>query len=310
MNPALAAAIARRHAEAPMPKPLAPTPGRVLHMDGDYAAYHCSGKDDTPAGTARSILLARIEKAQRAAGAERTIVHLSSNDCDKGKRYLIAVTKPYQGQRDAGRKPDNWYVLREFMEGYEGPLFTTKLWSDREADDGCAFHCEFESRNGVMPAVHTRDKDFRMFCGIHLDWLTYLPHTVQPDTFCSMDINGKVFGHRWFWLQMLMGDSADNIPGCKGIGEEGAPQILSSAYDNESAFAAVSSMYKAKYGTEAWADRFVEQAALLWMRTDARAHIGNFREVLDKPYGEIFIAIDRMSARVDKALADLQALKE
>lgn len=309
MNPALAAAIARRHA-APMPKPLAPTPGRVLHMDGDYAAYYCSGKDDTPAGTARSILLARIEKAQRAAGAERTIVHLSSNDCDKGKRYLIAVTKPYQGQRDAGRKPDNWYVLREFMEGYDGPLFTTKLWSDREADDGCAFHCEYESRNGVMPAVHSRDKDFRMFCGVHLDWLTYMPHVVHPDTFLSMDINGKVFGHKWFWLQMLMGDSADNILGCKGIGEEGAPKILHNVCCNEEAFGVVSNTYRAKYG-EGWTDKFVEQAALLWMRTDVRAEITDFWRVLPgEGEGALMQATHRMEDRVNKAVRDLMALKE
>lgn len=108
-----------------------------------------------------------------------------------------------------------------------------------------------------------------------------------------------------------MGDSADNITGCKGIGEEGAPQILSSAYDNESAFAAVSSMYKAKYGADAWADKFVEQAALLWMRTDVRANITNFRSVISDPGStDLLDATDRMVVRVDKALADLQALKE
>jgi hypothetical protein len=281
-------------------------PGRVLHIDGDYAAYYCSGKDGTPIGLARRNVLDRIEKGKRAAGAASVEVHLTAGDSHKGHRYLIASERPYQGQRNAGRKPDNWHALREFMEGYEGGLFDTVVWSDREADDGIAYKTAAQLAAGKSPAIHTRDKDMRMFGGLHIEWQTFAAHAVAANEYESYDRDGLLYGHKWFWTQMLTGDNADHIAGLKGVGKGAAPRILKGTRNNEEAFAVVEDLYRAKIPEEMWADYFVEQAALLWMRVDYRADIDNFLTVVPHTE-EIVDARDRLHARVS---AGLQRIEE
>ncbi len=68
--------------------------------------------------------------------------------------------------------------------------------------------------------IYTQDKDMRMLPGRHLDWVSHRLHTVSYS--CAMDgpvevldsvFSEKQYGPKWFWLQMLHGDTADNIPG-------------------------------------------------------------------------------------------------
>ncbi len=302
MDNALARAIAKGAESKAMPftQHVETVPGRVLHIDGDYAAYYCSGKDGTPIGLARRNVIDRIEKAVRASGAESVDVHLTSGDSHKGYRYLIAESRPYQGQRNAGRKPDNWHALRDFMENYEGSLFNPVTWSDREADDGIAYMSTVQLNAGKSPVIHTRDKDMRMFGGLHLEWQTFVSHNVPLNCFESYDRDGLMYGHKWFWSQMLTGDSADHIPGLPRVGKEAALRILRDVRSNEQAFGVVTELYRSKIG-DRWADHFVEQAALLWMRTDALAAWDNFQQVL--PFDEeVDNACVRLSVRVQAHL--------
>lgn len=305
----LTAAITEAASAAPMPftANVEPVLGRVLHVDGDYCAYYCAGNDETDAGTARRNLLDRLQQAKHAAGATKIIVHLSDGMCTKGERYLIATVQPYQDQRNASRKPDNWACLREFMEGYEGTEFEKKIWLNREADDGIAFVCQTAAEQfGKLHAVLTADKDMRMFCGIHIVWKTYQQVVVPLGTFELVGGDGKLYGHKWFWTQMLQGDPADYIPGIPRVGEKTAALELRTVKDNVEAMRVVAGMYERKYGDE-WADRFVEQAALLWMRTDRTAAIDNFLSL--GCYGdEITQAAARMVQRVTEARAQLEAL--
>ena len=304
----LTAAIQAAAQAAPMPRDEEPVPGRVLHVDGDYCAYYCAGSDDTDAGTARRNLIDRLTRAKRAAGATKVIVHLSDGACTKGERYLIATAKPYQGQRNVSRKPDNWAHLREYMEGYEGAVFERKLWLNREADDGMAYVCNAAAEKfGVMHAVHTADKDMRMFAGLHIVWKTFQQVLVPLGAFEVKGGDDCTYGHKWFWLQMLQGDNADNIPGIPRVGEETAEKALRGVTSNLDAMRVVVGMYESKFG-DTWADAFVEQAALLWMRTDRNAEVGNFLTL--GVFGEeIQQATARLVTRVELQRASLEALK-
>ncbi|MFP3481271.1 phosphodiesterase, partial [Burkholderia sp. SIMBA_057] len=56
-----------------------------------------------------------------------------------------------------------------------------------------------------------------------------------------------------------------------------------------------------------WADALVEQAGLLWLRTDAQASIANVAEAFpDCPHIER--ALERLEARVTQELNDLQKI--
>lgn len=291
----LDAAVGQAAADSPVESvAVLPTvPGRMLLVDGDYAAYFCSGNDDTSPGEARGRLLDRIRTAMGVSGAERTVMHLTGSASTKGDRYLIAKTWPYQGQRN-GHHPKNWSFLREYLEGYREHLFKTKIWNSREADDGCAYHAKFLGWNNAV--LHSRDKDFRMIPGIHLDWITYEIVEVPPGAWEVLDSTGKVFGRKWFYLQLLQGDAADKIPGVQKIlshtgkmvacGESRANTILANVWDEQEAADIVLHAYKKFYGDDQGPVVLAEQAMLLWMRDDQHALADNVRHhmPLDLPY--------------------------
>lgn len=287
------------------PQGVTVVPGRRVHIDADMLAYQCGGNEDTDVATSRRILKSKIDLFRDAAGAEGVLLHMTASGSTKGHRALIAYTKPYQGQRK-GHRPKNWQYLRDYMaEGLAGPV---KQWFDREADDGFGFI----SMNCPLDVLATRDKDMRMLPGWHLNWDTYDLIKVEPDQF-ALEAGGKLYGHKWFWTQMLWGDAADNIPGLpkhpdfpRGVGEVAASKLLAFADDDDSAAMAVAQAYKAHYGAE-WAERFCEQASLLWIRRTNQAPINEWMAYL--PVGpQLKAAGERQLARVQALLDEAERI--
>lgn len=271
--------------------------GRVLFVDADMLCYQCGGNDDTDVATSRRILKNKIDLFMEASGAERLVLGLTGDGSTKGDRAVIAYTKPYQGQRK-GSRPKNWQYLRNYIaDGLAGPV---KAVFDREADDLGGFMSEAYPGKSVLCS---RDKDFRMLPGLHLNWDTYELVEVKPDVF-GVEHGGKLYGHQWFWTQMLWGDAADNIPGLpkhpdfpRGVGEVAAGKLLAFAHDDDSAAQAVAQAYKAHWGDE-WADRYAEQASLLWIRRTQQAPIHEWAQFL--PIGpQLTAAVERMLTRVN-----------
>lgn len=296
-------------AAAPLPTMsyLEPVKGLSANIDGDYLAYYCSGNDDTNPGTARHNVIERLDRVKFATGAERVVIHLSTDDCTKGDRFHVATIKTYQGQRDSGRKPVNWQHLRNFMYEYDGPHFIPKLWQQREADDGMAYVSHsLATLKGQLHVVHTRDKDMRMFAGRHVDWMTYQITDVPLGAYEVIGPDEKIFGHKWFWMQMLMGDAADNIPGIHRLGEKKALGILAGTTHNAEAAGLVAGQYEGHFG-DTWADAFVEMAALLWMRTDRHADLLDFLSL--GCFGtRVLEAAARLAVRVDLSKQSLAGL--
>src|SRR5690606_29458764 len=131
------------------------------------------------------------------------------------------------------------------------------------------------SLQGRMHVVHTADKDMRMFCGTHVAWKDFTITEVPLDAYDIVGRDGKQYGHKFFWYQMLVGDTADNIPGLPGVGPATAEAALAGTVCNVDAAAVVRGAYSGRLG-DGWHDYFVEQAVLLWMRTDRAAALTNF----------------------------------
>lgn len=256
-------AIAAAAKAAPQDKAVGPmVPGRILLIDGDGLAYYCAGGDDKSPAEARLWLWEKVTSAQRAARAEEVRLLLTSDTSPKGYRYAIATVKPYQGQRKS-HKPKNWQFLRDYMLTADHP-WLVEVTDQQEADDLFARYAHHDSRYVIM----THDKDMRMIPGLHLTWKTH--ELVDATSGFSVLHDDKEYGHKWFWLQMLMGDPVDNIPGLpkyngKNIGEKGAAKALADTRDNLEAAAIVFAGYEAHYG-EGWRTHVLEQASLLWMR--------------------------------------------
>ena len=299
-------------------------PGRVLDVDADMICYWAGGNEDTTVQVSRMTALNKIEFMRSMSGAESVVCHLTADSSTKADRRIIATTKVYQGQRKSGRKPKNWGYLRDFFTNYRGHLFTTKVWATREADDGICYAMHSKGiplGNTPNRVVASADKDMRMFPGWHIDWNTGELIEVPLGTYAVRNRSGeKLYGHKWFWMQMLQGDTADNIPGLprlegKEVGPKRAEKLLVGTHCNEEAAEVVTTCYQLHYGAvEDWLPRFVEQGLLLWMRRDAAAGIWDFRDFLldcidaDSCTGaidEVFLAVEQ---RIKEAYAAAQSL--
>lgn len=330
-----AAAAAAPHEIAPV----ALVPGLELHVDGDYLAYYASGNDDTTAGEARLNATGLIEKFRSLVGAEKVVVHNTAKGCHKGERYLIATVKPYQAQRADGRKPKNHAYLQDWLQGYEGSLFRAKNWTSREADDGIAACAHFAiGKQPGYAAIATADKDMRMLPGLHINWSTKQLTRVNPGDYDVVGEDGKQYGLKFFFQQMLMGDNADNIPGLpeyrtanakgaevyKTLGPKTADVLLETCTDSNSAALQVCDLYFLSYHRDAatfasvkpsdteWADRLAEQAALLWMRCGMEATVDDFVAHTGHSHiswtGAVERAAVRLKERVSLARAKINEL--
>lgn len=308
--------------------PLPPVvPGRVLHMDGDLLCYWAGGNEETTVGESRQRAITKINALRDHSGSESVVLHLTAESSTKGDRRLIATVKGYQAQRKSGRRPKNWGYLRHWTEGYEGALFRSKLWATREADDGMALCCtdwfdksEHEPGGRCLVALASGDKDLRMVPAFHVNWSTFETTQVDLNAFDVMGTDGLQYGHKWFWLQMLQGDTADNIPGLpfwygKKCGSKTAEAALSSESCNQAAFDSVFAGYEAEYGDTAF-ERFVEQGLLLWMRRDPAGSIRDFQQFLlaqcivhvDGTIEAVTAEFDRVEARIKEKYAEAQSL--
>jgi hypothetical protein len=168
-----------------------------------------------------------------------------------------------------------------------------------------------------------------MLPGLHVDWTKLCLTTVKPGEYEVIGPNDKVYGLKWFWLQMLMGDTADNCPGLekykvenadgsfksfKPVGEKTAIKLLEGINNSDDAYRRVRELYRGGYygqSPEFADDRFCEQAALMWMRTGPKANLTDFAEH-SGPGGfahlfdaDMVAAVARLNQRVQAARAEL-----
>lgn len=278
----------------------------TLHVDGDYAAYFFSGNDETPLGTARKVFADSVLAAGAAAGVypKNIYVHITDPMSDKGQRYRIATVRDYQEKRTHSQRPKNWQGLRDYMHnGMIGTNYTVVNWSDREADDGAAAMGAQDIEHGRHPAYYYRDKDWKHFAGLHVRWEDFMLIRVHVDDFevvVPRDEEPDYYGPKFFWLQMLMGDSVDGIPGLERImyinakgkessklcGEKCAEAVLTGINNNADAYRAVAGAYSDFYGP-GWQLRFAEQAMLLWMRRRSAA-VDDYMQIIPAQYVDSF----------------------
>lgn len=197
-----------------------PVQGRIVHIDADFLAYMMSAEkaegdtktlDDMKHNT--EVFVATIRSL---AGATGIHLHLTPSTSNKGGRYEQAIQKEYQGNRVDKPKPRFLHILRDWM----GQRFPATMHQNCEADDGMSSmqYAAIGRGERNLSIIATKDKDLNQVPGLHVDWDTGV--IVDADDFGSTYLynrNGqqvlKGFGQKFFWAQMLMGDTADNTQG-------------------------------------------------------------------------------------------------
>lgn len=192
-------------------------PGKVLILDGDGPAYVVAATVKT-VPTAVRHYHQKVLQAMFLAGAETAKVHLTHEESLKAGRFLVNAQKPYQGQRASGAKPPLLHLVRRAVCDPENSIadYTAEMHYELEADDAMMMDSYALKEFGI---IRSEDKDLRMTPWAYYDIKT--GKTFAPDTFGHLYLEftesgtKKCLGHslKFFWAQMMMGDSADNIKG-------------------------------------------------------------------------------------------------
>tara|TARA_R110000851_G_scaffold115675_2_gene241599 strand:- start:3194 stop:4048 length:855 start_codon:yes stop_codon:yes gene_type:complete len=194
-------------------------------------------------------------------------------------RYKVAITKPYKGTRN-NPKPYHFYNITTYLLAEYNCIVSR---GGLEADDMMTL----EQSRSDDTIICSRDKDLRMCEGWHFSWECGKQRSVGPhytDRLGSLGIgnNDKTLGYglKMFFYQMLVGDTADNIPGLPKVGDVRAFKLLQDLSTEEEMFRAVQSLYKEKIGDGA-REYFTEQMLLLWMKQEG-ADVYRFRKSVDE----------------------------
>lgn len=196
-------------------------PGRTVLIDGDSFCYESSTA--VTLDSALRKLASKILEVKYLTSAEFARVHLTPEGCTKNGRGSLIGVKPYQGNRKGIEKPALLELIRtsapSALEALENVVIISHY--DIEADDALMMECyEYMSANKDVVMV-SPDKDLLIApCPQHdikTGGVLILP---KDDLYGWIDLktmssSKKVVGHgqKFFWAQMLMGDTADNIRG-------------------------------------------------------------------------------------------------
>ncbi len=289
--------------------------GRRVQIDADFLAYQVTAESADHIGEKsfsdmQHNCTVTIDHLTALAGAEFYTLFLTPSDSNKGQRFQSAALKEYQANRKGKEKPRYLNAMRDWM----GAKLGATMCRDCEADDGMSMaqYKAIKEGNENLSIIASRDKDLRMVPGLHLNWESgAIEGTSADEPFGYIYIDDtkstktvKGYGWKFFWCQMLMGDTADNITGLPLVHpevmnkvkptaasnknpEKRKPgkcgpvlsyEILNSVDNNKDAALLVANLYKVcpewsvhwKTGEPVdHKEAFLSEATLLWMRRDS-----------------------------------------
>jgi len=144
-------------------------------------------------------------------------------------RHDLATIAKYKGNRDNARRPLHIDEIHKYLIDHHSAIITPNL----EADDELANYQLEATEKGEETVIASVDKDLLQIPGKHYNFVKDEKVLVSDDTaFFNL------------MMQMLTGDSTDNIPGIVKVGPVTAKRSLEPAYgDPKALWAIVKSMW-------------------------------------------------------------------
>ena len=161
----------------------------IWGVDGDIILYSVAfaAKDD-PVEYALKSARSSCEQVMYAVNAESIVIYLTGSG-----NFRSEIADDYKGNRKSSEKPRHWLEIKEYMLESMGAI----LIEGEEADDALGYGAVQEGHG-----IATLDKDLDGVPGWHYNWRRKEIYMVSPED-----------ADRFFYKQMLTGDSTDNIPG-------------------------------------------------------------------------------------------------
>jgi len=217
--------------------------GKMILIDGDIITYRCSFKCE---GLEIEDLYDTIDEMfdyifYRCEDLEHKVFLTGKTNF----RNDVATIAPYKANRKGKEKPFYLEDAREYLIEEYGATVS----DNQEADDDIvteAHNLDYEC------IIASTDKDFlQVPCKI-FNW--------GRDTLTEVSPIDAV---RFFWSQVIIGDSADNIKGAKGKGEKAVEKYLGGLMDEYDLYEATLRAYEGDL------EALTENATLLWLRREA-----------------------------------------
>lgn len=182
-------------------------------------------------------------------------------------RHELAFTRGYKANRKGAPKPHYYEDIRKYMTEEYGAVTGSML----EADDLMG------KAQTADTVICSNDKDMLQIPGRHYNFTK-----PEEEAFTTVD---PTEGDKWFFTQLLSGDTTDNIPGVPKIGAVLAARIIKT-WEGEELLEIIKEEYVRGYGL-AGQDVMEEQAALLWiLRGDETPATAGWRDLLGVDHEE------------------------
>jgi len=197
-----------------------------------------------PFKNCKFILDTKIEEVLHETKSEKAVICLTPSHTF---RHDVAFTRVYKGNRKDSPKPE---YAEEIIKYFE-KAYDVALVEGLEADD-------IMGMNATGNVIATNDKDLNMVPGEHYNFST-------SDHFFVGDQEAD----EWFYIQLLAGDTTDNIVGIPGLGMAKAKKIVEEYTMDylegwaEDLVAVISAHYEEQY--EDWRDVMEEHAKLIYI---------------------------------------------
>ena len=248
-----------------------PVTDKVLLLDGDFGVYAAAATCKRLDTAIRRFYTWVLEQCFYA-NVKECLVYLTPSDCAKCGRYLLPTVRPYQAQRTTRpelplKQPLKRHLLSNPNEYSQHGIEVLGSY-EYEADDLIVIDSyRFKERC----IISSGDKDLRLSPYARLEMPAGAILPAVPDSFGyiawddshSVPIVGQ--GTKFFFAQMLAGDSADNVKGIhtlngKSCGAVTAFQVINPIASAEEAAELVVGAYAA-IGQDVLAE-----AEALWLR--------------------------------------------
>jgi 5'-3' exonuclease len=224
----------------------------MLLIDGDILVYRVgfASQSKTPEGEIqvlpKGIAFARMRDSinvmKESLRNAASTVYLTSTDHSNFRYQLFPG---YKGNRKAP-KP----LLYDDLRGYLTNDYGAKVIFGEEADDRIGIDSQ-ENPDSIICSI---DKDLDQLPGKHYNFVKGILYDVTPEA-----------GLKFFYQQLLQGDTTDNISGIYGIGPKTAVAALAKAATERHLFQVTKGLYQKHY-PEDWESRLLLNGRLLKIR--------------------------------------------
>lgn len=183
----------------------------VKERDMDVADYEIE-KEKVVEPVSHALANVKSVMARIADEAEHCITFLSQGKCFRDD---IATILEYKGNRKDAPKPVHYDAIRTYLVDH----YDARVVQQLEADDALAM---MQTDKTIIASI---DKDLLQIPGLHYNWVRDERVVVTPEV-----------GLKKKYMQVLTGDSTDNIPGIHGMGPAGARKALANCTTEEDMF--------------------------------------------------------------------------